>query len=369
MRAAVFEAPGEPLKVYDDVDIIEPRAGEVRVKVKHCGICHSDLSMTNGVMPFMGMPVILGHEAAGVVESIGEGVSMVSPGDHVVLTPVAPCGDCYFCSREEHSLCVNGMSILTNTLSDGETGLSRDGNPILRGVGLGAFAEYVIVPETGAIKVDADVPLDTVCVIGCALQTGVGAVLNTAAVEAGATVVIMGAGGIGIAAIQGARIAGASTILVSDPVPARRETAMAFGATHVIDPLTEDLHARCLELTNNIGMDYAFETAGVAKLIEQGILVVRQGGSVICVGAPPLDDGIEIPNVVTYAISGKKLCGCMLGSSNSPRDIPRLVEFWKEGKLDLEGMITQRLPLAEINKGFADLTHSRGIRTVIDLET
>jgi len=256
---------------------------------------------------------------------------------------------------------------MTNALPDGVSGLSRGGNPVMKGVGVGAFAEYAVMPETGAIKIDPSVPLETVCVIGCALQTGVGAVLNTAAVEAGATVVIMGAGGIGIAAIQGARIAGASTILVSDPVAERRETALAFGATRVIDPLTDDLHMRCLELTDNIGMDYAFETAGVAQLIEQGILVTRPGGSIICVGAPPLDDGIEIPNVVTYAISGKKLCGCMLGSSNSPRDIPRLVEFWKQGKLDLDGMITQRLPLEEINKGFDDLTNTRGIRTVIDL--
>lgn len=367
MRAAVFEGPGPDLKVFDDVEIIDPRAGEVRVRVKHCGICHSDLSMINGVMPASGEPIILGHEASGIVDVVGEGVTDLQAGDHVILTPVAPCGDCYFCTREEYSLCVNGMAIWTNCLSDGETGLSRNGERILRGVGLGAFAEYVIVPRAGAIRVDKDVPLETVCVIGCALQTGVGAVLNTAAVEPGATVVIMGAGGIGIAAIQGARIAGAALILVSDPVASRREAALSFGATHVIDPSVEDLHAKCLELTADIGMDYAFETAGVANLIEQGLLITRPGGTIVCVGAPPLDDGIEIPNVVLFAISGKNLCGCMLGSSNSLRDIPRLIEFWKAGKLDMEGMITRRLPLEDINLGFDDLAHSRGIRTVIDL--
>ncbi|MFT5481672.1 MAG: S-(hydroxymethyl)glutathione dehydrogenase/alcohol dehydrogenase [Halieaceae bacterium] len=367
MRAAVFERPGEGLKIYDDIEIIDPRAGEVRVRVKHCGICHSDLSMVNGVMPEMGQPIILGHEASGVVDVVGEGVTDLVAGDHVVLTPIAPCGTCYYCVREEYSLCINGMSLWTNTLSDGETGLSRGGETILRGVGLGAFAEYVIVPQTGAIKVDKSVPLETVCVIGCALQTGVGAVLNTAAVEPGATVVIMGAGGIGIAATQGARIAGAALILVSDPVAARREAALGFGATHVIDPGAEDLHARCLELTADIGMDYAFETAGVAKLIEEGLLVTRPGGTIVCVGAPPLDDGIQIANVVLFAISEKKLCGCILGSSNSLRDIPRLIELWKDGQLDMEGMITRRLPLEDINLGFDDLAHSRGIRTVIDL--
>jgi Zn-dependent alcohol dehydrogenase len=180
-------------------------------------------------------------------------------------------------------------------------------------------------------------------------------------------VVVLGAGGIGLAAVQGARIAGAAVILVSDPVPSRREAALELGATHVVDPVAENLHATCLELSENIGMDYAFETAGVARLIEEGILVTRSGGTVVCVGAPPLDDGIEIPNVVLFAVSGKKLCGCLLGSSNSPRDIPRLIDYWRAGQLDMEAMITRRLPLEDINKGFDDLANSRGIRTVIDM--
>jgi S-(hydroxymethyl)glutathione dehydrogenase/alcohol dehydrogenase len=367
MKAAVLEQAGQPLKIYDDVEIMEPRVGEVRVQVKYCGLCHSDLSIANGTMPFGEEPIILGHEAAGVVESVGLGVTHLQAGDHVVLTPAPPCGQCYYCQRNEHSLCVNTMNIMTNTLLDGETGLSRNGQRIMRGVGVAALAEYVVTPATGAVKIDADVPLDTVCVIGCALQTGVGAVLNTAGVEEGATVVILGAGGIGISAVQGARLAGAAVIVVSDPVAERRSAALEFGATHVIDPTSEDMITRCFEISHGIGMDYAFETAGVAALIDQGINAIRSGGKVVCVGAPPVEDPINIPSAVVFAITEKKICGCLLGSSNSLREIPRLIQLWKAGKLDLENMITNRRPLHEVNEGLADLAAGRGIRTVLEI--
>jgi S-(hydroxymethyl)glutathione dehydrogenase/alcohol dehydrogenase len=367
MRAAILEEAGQPLKIVDDVEIIEPRAGEVRVQVKFCGLCHSDLGIADGSSPLMEVPIILGHEAAGIVESVGPGVSELEPGDHVVLTPVPACGRCYYCQRNEHSLCVNSMSIMTGTLMDGETGLSRQGQRVIRGVGVAALAEYVITPATGAVKVDKDIPLETACVIGCALQTGVGAVLNTAGVEEGATVLIMGAGGIGISAIQGARLAGASMIVVSDPNPDRRAAAMEFGATHTIDPMAEDVTAKAFELTDGIGMDYAFETAGVAALVETGLAATRNGGTIVCVGAPPLDDGINIPHAVLFTISGKKLCGCMLGSVNSLREIPRLIGLWQAGKLDLEGMITARRPLEEVNEGFEDLARGKGIRTVLEI--
>lgn len=367
MRAAVLFEPGKPLEICDDIEIIEPRAGEVRVRVKYCGLCHSDLGIADGSSPLMNLPVILGHEAAGIVDSVGPGVTQLAPGDHVVLTPCPPCGLCYYCQRNEHSLCVNSTSIMTGTLMDGETGLSRNGEPVTRGVGVAALAEYVITPASGAVKVDKDVPLETACVIGCALQTGTGAVLNTAQVQEGATVLIMGAGGIGIAAIQGARLAGATMIVASDPNPSRRAAALEFGATHVIDPATEDVVTRSFELTDNIGMDYAFETAGVAALIETGLNAARNGGTIVCVGAPPLDDGVNIPHAVLFTISEKKLCGCMLGSANSLREIPRLIGLWQAGKLDLEGMITARRPLSEVNEGFADLAAGKGIRTVLEI--
>lgn len=364
MRAAVLPEANAPIIIHDNVDIIEPRVGEVRVRVKFCGLCHSDLGFVNGKMP-LGGPIILGHEASGIVESIGPGVTNLTPGDHVVLTPAPPCGECYYCQRNEHSLCVNSMGILTNTLPDGSSGLSLEDETVLRGCGVGGLAEYVVTQSTGAIKIDKDIPLDVACVIGCALQTGVGAVLNTAKVEQGATVVIMGLGGVGMATVQGARIAGATTIIASDPVAQRREAAKAFGATHVIDPINEDLAALCQQLTGGIGVDYAFETAGKAVLVEQGINLTRMGGTTVCVGAPPLEESITINPAVLFAATEKKLCGCLLGSSNSLFEIPRLIRLWKQGLLDMESMITSRRPLSEVNEGFDDLANSRGIRTVI----
>lgn len=366
MKAAVLEAARKPIIIYDDVDVIEPRAGEVRVNVKYSGLCHSDLGFVTGKAPLMG-PMIPGHEASGVVESVGQGVSHVTPGDHVVLTPAPPCGQCYYCQRGDHSVCVNAMSIMSGLLPDGTSGLSRNGEQVLRGCGIGALAEYVTLPATGAVKIDKDIPLEVACVIGCALQTGVGAVLNTANMEPGATCVVMGLGGVGMATIQGARIAGASIIIASDPVAERREQAASFGATHVVDPGQQDLAALVMELTAGIGVDYAFEAAGKAVLIEQGVQLTRFGGTTVMVGSPAFEENLTIPSVVMMQAFEKKLCGCLLGSSNSLFEIPRLLRLWRSGVLDMESMITNRRPLSEVNEGFADLEASRGIRTVIEI--
>src|SRR3954470_8310588 len=235
MRAAILDAPGASLQVYDDVEAEEPRAGEVAVRVSHCGVCHSDLHLVDGGMPPM-TPLVLGHEAAGVIEAVGPGVTQLAVGDHVVLTPCPPCGHCYWCVRGQWSLCANSDAMITNAHPDGGTRLSRNGSVVHRGVGMAAFAEIVIIQETGAVKVPDDVPLDVACVVGCAVQTGVGAVLNTAKVSEGDTVLIMGAGGVGLSIVQGAVLAGAGRILVSDPVAERRERARALGATDVVDP-------------------------------------------------------------------------------------------------------------------------------------
>jgi Zn-dependent alcohol dehydrogenase len=368
MKAAVFEEIGKPIQIHHDVDIIEPRAGEVRVKVSYCSVCHSDLSVVDGSLPAFGH-VILGHEASGVVEAVGEGVTRLAIGDHVVLTPVPPCGTCYFCIRGDTTLCANNTSLYSSALEDGNTGLSRNGDVIYRGLGVGAFAEYVVTQVNGAVKISKDVPLELACLMGCALQTGIGAVLNTAKVETGATVVIMGLGGVGISAVQGAKLAGASIILASDPVAERREVARQFGATHVIDPFNEDLAQRCLELTDNIGMDYAFETAGIAKLVESCIAVTRSGGTTICVGAAPLDQGIEIPSLTLFSSCEKKLCGCLMGSCNSLLEIPRLIGLWKSQQLELQGMVTNSRPLEEINEAFDDLKSGKGIRTVLSIQS
>jgi Zn-dependent alcohol dehydrogenase len=351
MRAAILQTPGEPFVIADDVDIEDPRAGEVRVRVSHCGVCHSDLSMVNGSFPGL-TPVILGHEAAGTVDAVGPGVTALAPGDKVVLTPTPSCGECYWCVRDEHSLCANSSAIVLSAFPDGSTRLSRRGETVYRGVGVGAFAEFVITQVSG--------------VIGCAMQTGVGAVLNTAGVAPGDTVLVAGLGGIGLAAVQGARIAGATTIIASDPVPERRDHARRLGATEVIDPATEDLVAAVMARTG-VGVDHAFECAGRASLISTLLDACRGGGTTTCVGAPALDEAIVIDPAVMFTASGKRLLGCLLGSVNSRREIPRLLDLWRRGLLDLESMITNRGTLEDIDAAFADLAAGRGVRTVLAL--
>ena len=366
MRAALLEAAGKPFAVVDDVEIEDPRAGQVRVRVSHCGVCHSDLSIADGAFPAP-MPIVIGHEAAGVVDAVGPGVERLAPGDHVILTPCPPCGTCYGCVRGEPGVCANTQGLATNAFPDGSTGLSRRGEKVYRGVNLAAFAEYTVVPETGAVPIDAELPLEVACVIGCAVQTGVGAVLNTARVEAGATVLVLGLGGIGLMAVQGARVAGASRIVASDPVEARRSAARGFGATDLLDPARDDVVRAAKDLTGGIGVDYAFETAGRAALVQTGLDAVRNGGTVVCVGAPPVQESIEIPVAAGFVISEKKLLGCTLGSSNSLRDIPRLAGLWRAGQLDLAALVTARRPLAEIELAMEDLRASRGIRSVLSI--
>lgn len=364
MRAAVLEAPRARLRLRD-VDIADPGPGQVRVRVRYCGVCHSDLSIADGTFPSP-LPIVLGHEAAGVVDAVGPHAGGLAPGDAVVLTPCPPCGTCYWCLRGEPTVCVNAAAIQTNTFADGSTGLSADGDVVYRGVGLGAFAEMVLAPATGAVKIAADVPLDVACVIGCAVQTGVGAVLNTARVEEGATVLVMGLGGVGLAVVQGARLAGAARIIVSDPLPQRRAAALRLGATDAVDPAATDVAHRVLELTG-VGADYAFDAVGRSSLIQTGLAATRSGGTTVCVGAPPMDDVLSIPMPALFVVSEKKLLGSALGSSNSLREIPRLVALWHSGHLDLEALITARRPLAEVNEALADLAAGHGIRTVLSL--
>jgi len=364
MRAAILEQVGEQVR-SDDVDLRGPRDGEVLVRIAACGVCHSDLSVVDGSFPSP-LPVVLGHEAAGVVEEIGAGVTSVTPGDQVVLTPLPACGSCYYCTRGQPTLCARySLSLFTSLMPDGTSPLSRHGEVVYRGLGAAAWAEQAIMPEDAVVRVDPDIPLETACVIGCGVQTGVGAVLNTARVEPGATVLVLGAGGIGISVTQGARIAGAARIVVSDPVEARRDAALRFGATDVVDPADTDVAALGLELTKGIGFDYAFEAAGQAALIEQGITAIRSGGTVVCVGAPPIDQGITIPGVVGFSAMEKRLVGCLLGSVHAQRDVPLLLALWRAGRLDLEGMITDRLPLDDAEGGLERLRQREGIRTVL----
>lgn len=335
--------------------------------MKHCGVCHSDVSIADGSFP-SALPVVLGHEAAGIVEAVGPGVTTVAVGDHVVLTPCPPCGTCPWCIRGEWSLCVSSDSMMTSAHPDGGTRLSRGGSVVHRGVGVAAFAEVVIIQANGAVKIPDEVPLDVACVVGCAVQTGVGAVLNTAKVREGDTVLVMGAGGIGLSVIQGARLAGAARILVSDPVPERRQKALELGATGAIDPTSDDVLAAALDLSpGGIGADWAFDAVGRSALLATGIDATRKGGTTVMVGVPPIDDPFSYPLPAVLAIGEKKLIGCLLGSCNSLRDIPRFIDLAQRGQLDLAALITARRPLDDINVAFDDIRTTTGIRTVIDL--
>jgi Zn-dependent alcohol dehydrogenase len=269
--------------------------------------------------------------------------------------------------RGEPALCVDANGLFTNALPDGTTGLSRGGQTVYRGLNVAAFAECVVAPAHAAVRVPNDVPLDVVCVIGCAVQTGVGAVLNTARVVPGATVLVMGLGGIGLSVVQGARIAGAARVFASDPLAERRKVAESFGAADLLDPTQDDVVARVREATGGIGVDYAFETAGRASLVAVGLAAARNGGTVVAVGAAPVAEKIEIAPAALFTVSEKKLLGCVLGSSHSLREIPRLVSLWRAGRLDLESLVTSRRPLAEIDAAMNDLRAGRGIRTVLSI--
>jgi S-(hydroxymethyl)glutathione dehydrogenase / alcohol dehydrogenase len=365
MRAAVLESAGQPMAVVDDVDIEAPGVGEVAVAIAHCGICHSDLSLIDGDFPPF-TPLVLGHEAAGVVTAVGPGVTTLREGDHVVLTPCPPCGTCYFCVRGEWSICLNSRSLMTSAHPDGGTRLSRNGEVVYRGLGVAAFAETVVTEANGAVKIPDDVPLDVACVLGCAVQTGVGAVLNTAKVQEGDSMLVMGLGGVGLSVVQGARLASAAIVIVSDPVAERRELAMKLGATHAIDPTTDDVVSACLDLTEH-GVDFAFDAAGRNALIETGINATRFGGSTVLVGVAPISEALTYPSATIFAATAKNILGCLLGSANSLREIPRLVDLWRGGRLDLESLITGHRPLADINEAVDDLRAARGVRTVIDL--
>lgn len=364
MKAAILESVGSGLTIVDDVELAPTGVGEVRVRIHWCGLCHSDVSQIDGTHPAM-CPTILGHEAAGEVIEVGVGVTTLAVGDHVVLTPAPSCGHCYWCIRGKQSICVNASAIAMSMLPDGSTRLSRGGGTVFRGLGLAAMAEEVVVAEAGAVKIPADVPLDVACIIGCAVQTGVGAALHTAEIEAGATVLVMGAGGIGVSIVQGAVIAGAARIIVSDPVASRRELAQSFGATDVIDPTSTDVANECHRLTE-VGVDYAFDAVGHSALVDTGIAATCPGGATVIVGAAPIDHVSEV-NLVGLLFAEKQLMGSLLGSSHAPRDFPMLIDLWRNGRLDLDSMVTRRRPLEEVNEAIDDMRAGVGIRTVLQV--
>ena len=364
MRAALLTDPASPLEMVDDLELADPRPGEVCVAVSHSGICHSDLTIIEGGYLF---PAVLGHEAAGVVAAVGDGVGHVCEGDRVMITPLAPCGHCEGCARQQASRCPQAMSFVAGTRPDSTSPFSRAGRLVHRGLGVGAFAQQTVVPASGVVRLDDNIPLEVACLIGCAVQTGVGAVLNTAKVERGSTVVVTGLGGVGISAVQGARIAGAAHIIASDPVESRQQAALRLGATDAVGGDAAELRAAVADATGGQGADYAFETAGVADLVRLGLEVTGAGGTTVVVGAPPPEHTVDIGSVTVFMIQQKRLIGSLLGDCWPNRDIPRLVALWQRGDLDLKSMITHRIHLDAVNEGFDRLRSAQGVRTVVEV--
>jgi S-(hydroxymethyl)glutathione dehydrogenase / alcohol dehydrogenase len=362
VKAAILEEPGRPLVLVDDVEIESPHPGEVAVRVVACSLCHSDLNFADGLR-HCPLPAILGHEAAGVVETIGAGVSHLAPGDHVVLSLRPPCRSCYWCVRGQPQLCPE-LGARGGVFPDGGTRIRHRGRTVNRGISLAALADVVVTPASGAIRVPDHVPLDLVCLLGCGVQTGVGAALNSARVQVGDTVVITGLGTVGLSAAIGARIAGAALIIGVDTRPQRRKAALELGTDYVVDPAEEDLELTARDLTHGIGADVGLESAGSASLVDTLLRCVRPGGTVAMAGSAHPGETVTIP-ASWFSLSERMLKGCFLGSSDPARDIPRLVGLWDRGLLPLEKMVTARRPFEDVNQAMNDLRTGAGLRTVI----
>lgn len=347
MKAAVLNQIGDDkLELRDDVTTIEPGPKDVRIRVHATGICHSDLSAMNGTLPALA-PGIIGHEGAGEVVAVGSAVDHLAVGDHAIVTFVPPCGQCPNCLRGEFHLCgIHAIAAFT-------TPRFRIGDaPVFGYAGLGTFAEELVVPADGAVKVANDVPYEIAALVACGVMTGVGAVLNTAKVEPGSTVVVIGCGGVGTSVIQGARLASATTIVAVDPVVGKHEIAKRFGATHAVTP--DGLAELNQSLTGNMGFDHTFDVVGIPATIRSAWDVARRGGNVTVVGAGRADAMVQFSAQELF-LHDKTVRGSFYGSANVRRDYDRLLAFWRAGLLDLDSMISKRITLDDVNEGLAAL--------------
>ena len=355
MRAAILWELHKDLEVRNDVRLTELGPGEVHIKLVSSGVCHSDLSVQNGTIP-MPAPCVLGHEGAGIVKEVGPGVTDVKPGDHAILSFTPACRKCKACLRGQSNLCETTMSMMMSPH------FVVDGKKIPGMTGCGTFADEMIVPEAAVIPVDASIPLDVVSLIGCGVTTGVGAALNTAQIKPGSSVAVIGCGGVGIATIQGARIAGAAEILAIDTVDRKLEMAKKFGATHTC--LSKDVEAAKQQLTAGEGFDYVLECVGHPTTIRLCYDLARRGGTAVVVGVGRLDQQISF-SAFEFFYGDKTLKGSMYGSANVRVDFPRFLRLWKAGKLDLEGMITRRMPLEQVNEAFRAMQAGEVVRSVL----
>jgi S-(hydroxymethyl)glutathione dehydrogenase/alcohol dehydrogenase len=358
MKAAVMRAVREPL-VIEDIQLGTPGPREVVVRTAATGVCHSDLHVLDGSLPNP-VPIVLGHEPAGVVEAVGSAVTHVAPGDHVIGCLSAFCGTCEYCVAGRPNLCEGEA---TMRRPDEPPRLAKDGEPIAQFVHLSAFAERMLVHENALVRIRRDVPLDHVALIGCGVTTGLGAVFNTARVRPGASAVVIGCGGIGLSVIQGCRIVGAGRIIAVDTAAWKLDLARRLGATDVVDAAAGNPVPSVVETTAG-GVDYAFEAIGTPATVRQAVRMTRKGGTVVMIGVVPAGVNVELPGA-DIVLREKTILGCMMGSNRFRTDMPRYVELYRSGLLRLDEMISARLPLEDVNDAFEAMRRGTAARSVI----
>jgi S-(hydroxymethyl)glutathione dehydrogenase/alcohol dehydrogenase len=357
VKAAVCHGFGEPLAV-EELELDAPRPDEVVVRVSACSICHSDVAFAAGAWGGR-LPAVYGHEVAGIVEEAGGAAGGLRPGDHVVVTLVRSCGSCHVCRRGQPALCPAAFA-----LDERSPLRSATGAEVIQGLRTAGFAEHVLVHHSQAVPVPRELPLDRACLLACGVVTGYGAILHTAELQAGDSVAVIGAGGVGLNCIQGAVLTGAGPIVAIDLAPGRLAAASAFGATHAIDPAGEDVPRAVRDRTEGRGVDCALAAAGSTSAVELALRLVRRGGSVVIVGMPPSGALVEI-EPAGIAHDGIRILGSKLGSARPAVDIPRLAGLYLEGRLKLDELISSRSPLAEINEALASAARGEALRAVI----
>jgi S-(hydroxymethyl)glutathione dehydrogenase/alcohol dehydrogenase len=361
IRAAILNAVGSPLEIADDVVIDRPRSHEVLVRTAASGVCHSDLHYVKGLQP-VDTPCVAGHESAGVVEAVGSDVRAVRPGDHVVTCLSAFCGSCRYCLLGQPFLC---RDMRVRREPDGPSRLRRGDRPLHQFFNVSAFAEQMLVHENQVVRIDPTIPLDRAALLGCATITGVGAVLHTARVEPGSTVVVFGCGGIGLNVVAGARIAGAARVIGVDPVAAKRKLAERFGATDTVDPTGTDVVSVLLDMTDG-GADHAFEAIGLPLTCEQAMGAIRRGGTVTVIGMMPAGQHMRV--TTEDLVVGKRLLGSSMGSNRFVLDVPFYAALYERGQLPLDLLVSARLPLDRITDAFDELDRGELARSVIVFE-
>jgi alcohol dehydrogenase len=372
IRAAVLEQSGlpapytqsQPLSVQT-VELAPPRAGEVLIRIAAAGICHSDLSVVEGVRP-RPLPMVIGHEAAGIVEAVGEHVSDLQKGDHVVSVFVPACGHCNPCSSGRPALCEPGARAGgAGELLGGGRRLSRDGEPLHHHSGISAFAQYATVSRHSLVKVDRDVPLEEAALFGCAVLTGVGSAVNAARILPGSQVAVIGLGGVGLAALLGAVAAGAARIVALDVNAEKLELASALGATDLFDAKAANVAEAVRDATQG-GVDVVIETAGAGAALELGYAIARRGGELVTAGLPPPTTRFAIP-AVSLVADEKSIRGSYMGSSVPSRDVPRYLDLYRRGRLPVDRLVTHRLALDDINLGMDRLREGKAVRQIITM--